>query len=583
MAASTLPLTVPVVDDPLIMVNDRVSLRDFESVRVVLVDDNFFYQYALSDRDAEAFILGTLAAGGLAGPVGLGRAFGVDRATVYRYRKRLEAGGARELFPRKRGPKGPHRVTRSLAKRIRSGKETGLSNCAIARKLGISEGSVRRILREIGYAPPAPPSLPGLQAPEDRPASESKRESAACSEPKAKQATVGAGDDRRPVAEAVPPRVVERVLARFGQILEATPVPEAGTNLRCTGVLLAVPAILDLGILDSAKAVYQSLKPGFYGLRSLVLTLLFMALLRIKRPEGLKGLPPEVLGRHLGLDRSPEVKTVRRKLTEIAGMGKSHQFLVEIARRLAAEHQDLVGFLYVDGHVRAYHGKRQRDKTFVARKRICMPATTDYWVNDAGGDPVFFVTEEGHGGLAKALPGLLSELKEIVGPDRRTTVVFDRGGWDLALFEKMKPEFDILTYRRRPYLDLPEEAFSRFVVKQGGAGDRLRSGRPGDRIGPGREVPTGGPFRPREGCTGAYHHHSHRPHRGGSGGADGGAVAAGELLQVHARGVRLGRVGLLPDGARGPGSTGGESETAGVGEGGPQPADPGQEARAGAD
>ena len=111
METSALPLTFPIVDDPLVMVNDRVSFRDFEGVRLLLVEGNFFYQYELGDREAEAFLLGTLASAGLAGPVDLGRAFGVDRATVYRYRKRLEAGGARELFPRKRGPKGPHRVT----------------------------------------------------------------------------------------------------------------------------------------------------------------------------------------------------------------------------------------------------------------------------------------------------------------------------------------------------------------------------------------------------------------------------------------------------------------------------------------
>ena len=444
------------------MVNDRISYRDVEDVRVVLVEGNFFYQYSLSDREAEAFLLATLASGGHAGPVELGRVFGVDRGTVYRYRRRLEAGGARALLPRKRGPKGPHRVTGTVRKRLLRLKEDGFSNCAVGRRLGVSEGAVRRVLKEAGYRPPEPPSLPGIEEAEEASGREEVQEVA----PAEKVGRDSVVARRRPVAEAVPPREVERVLARFGKILEAPAVPETGSNLRSAGVLLAVPAILDLGVLDTAKAVYRSLKPGYYGLRSLVLTLLFMALLRIKRPENLKGLPPEVLGRHLGLDRQPEVKTVRRKLTEIAGRGKSHEFVGEIAKRLAAENEDLVGFLYVDGHVRAYHGKREREKTFVPRKRICMPATTDYWVNDAGGDPLFFVTTEGHGGLAKALPGLLEEVKEIVG-GRRTTVVFDRGGWDLGLFGRLRKDFDFLTYRKGPYDDLPKESFTRYVVKGG--------------------------------------------------------------------------------------------------------------------
>jgi hypothetical protein len=44
------------------------------------------------------------------------------------------------------------------------------------------------------------------------------------------------------------------------------------------------------------------------GLRTTLLTLLFMALLRIKRPEHLKERDPAAFGRLLGLDRAPEVE-----------------------------------------------------------------------------------------------------------------------------------------------------------------------------------------------------------------------------------------------------------------------------------
>ncbi len=47
-----------------------------------------------------------------------------------------------------------------------------------------------------------------------------------------------------------------------------------------------------------------------------------------------------------------------------------------------------MGFLYVDGHVRVYHGQRTLPKTHVAQLRIPMPATTDYWT----GDPLFVLT-----------------------------------------------------------------------------------------------------------------------------------------------------------------------------------------------
>lgn len=72
--------------------------------------------------------------------------------------------------------------------------------------------------------------------------------------------------------------------------------------------------MIETGLLEVAQQAYGRIREGFYGLTSTILTLFLMALLRIKRSEGLKRQAPEILGRLLGLDRSPEVKTLRRKL-----------------------------------------------------------------------------------------------------------------------------------------------------------------------------------------------------------------------------------------------------------------------------
>ena len=84
------------------------------------------------------------------------------------------------------------------------------------------------------------------------------------------------------------------------------------------------------------------------------------------------------------LDRAPEVKTLRRKLTRLgrAGKGRPLRTRPGPATGRPARGQAL-GFLYVDGHVRVYHGKHPLPKTHVARMRLSMPATSDYWVNDA--------------------------------------------------------------------------------------------------------------------------------------------------------------------------------------------------------
>ena len=80
--------------------------------------------------------------------------------------------------------------------------------------------------------------------------------------------------------------------------------------------------------------------------------------------------------------------------------------------------------------------------------RLSMPATSDYWVNDDAGDPLFVVTAQANAGLVKMLPALLEEVRVLVG-ERRVTVVFDRGGYSPKLFQQiLDANFDLLTYRK---------------------------------------------------------------------------------------------------------------------------------------
>src|SRR5438876_985768 len=184
-----------------------------------------------------------------------------------------------------------------------------------------------------------------------------------------------------------------------------------------------------------------------------------MALRRIKRPEGLKECSPQDLGRVLGLDRAPEVKTLRRKLARLAAAGRAAQFGQALAQQRVTLRGAALGFLYTDGHVRVYHGKHALPKAHVARMRISMPATSDYWVNDTTGDPLFVVTAPANAGLVKMLPGLLEQIRSLVG-QRRLTVVFDRGGFSPKLFQQiLAAGFDLLTYRKGRHPKIPRKSF----------------------------------------------------------------------------------------------------------------------------
>jgi hypothetical protein len=121
-----------------------------------------------------------------------------------------------------------------------------------------------------------------------------------------------------------------------------------------------------------------------------------------------------------------------------------------------------MGFLYVDGHVRAYHGQRAiSSKAYVARRHLAMPASTDYWINDRSGDPLLVITGEVDAALTKALPRLLREVRDLVG-EQRVTIVFDRGGWSPKLFGTMINDgFDLLTYRKGRCRRINERRFIR--------------------------------------------------------------------------------------------------------------------------
>src|SRR5208337_5400584 len=104
---------------------------------------------------------------------------------------------------------------------------------------------------------------------------------------------------------------------------------------------------------------------------------------------------PAAFGRLLGLDRAPEVKTLRRRLTRLAAHHCAEQLGAELARVRVDQRGQLMGFLYVDGHVRAYHGQRAiASNAYVARRHLAMPASTDYWINDRSGEPLLVVTGE---------------------------------------------------------------------------------------------------------------------------------------------------------------------------------------------
>ena len=240
----------------------------------------------------------------------------------------------------------------------------------------------------------------------------------------------------------------DRALARLGLLDDATPLFADRPAVRQAGVLLAIPLLVRSKLLETFFAVYRSLAPAFYGLRTFVVVLFVAALLRIKRPEHFKEHNPQGLGHVLGLDRVPEVKTIRRKMDQLVAQGQARELMMERAKHCIAEDPERVAFLYLDGHVRVYHGKHTLSKTKKSQDQVAKPAATDHWVHDAVGQPLLVVTSELNESLTQVLEPILKDVKTLLG-ERRVTVVFDRGGYSPKLFVRLDQlGFDVMTYRK---------------------------------------------------------------------------------------------------------------------------------------
>jgi hypothetical protein len=180
--------------------------------------------------------------------------------------------------------------------------------------------------------------------------------------------------------------------------------------------LFLLPALLSQGLLKT-KEVYQMPASHYYGLESVVLTLAFMALARIKNPEQLKQCKPGEIGRIIGLDRIPEVSCLRDKIKILSVQKQAQKLNLLLIDHWynPSDQEDL--FLYIDGHVRIYYGaKANLPLKFISRQKLCLSATTEYWVNDAQGQPVMMV-------IGELTEKLQTAIEDLIIPQLQQTVL----------------------------------------------------------------------------------------------------------------------------------------------------------------
>jgi hypothetical protein len=270
-------------------------------------------------------------------------------------------------------------------------------------------------------------------------------------------------------------------MAAMGQ-LDGAPIEfELVDDVPQAGVLCALPALLVFGLLRHTRETF-SLPSGYYPIETIFLAQGFLALAGVPSMEAIRYEPPGEWGKLLGLDRIPEVKTLREKISLLCQPdGRAQRWSSTLSREwMERTNSQTVGTIYVDGHVRVYHGElTQLPRRYVSRERLCLRGTTDYWVNAMDGQPFFVVTQAVDPGMLNVLrQNIIPRLKEDIPgqPSQaeleadpylsRFTVVCDRAVYSPEFFAQAKAQrIAVITYHKFPGPDWDVSEFAQREVK----------------------------------------------------------------------------------------------------------------------
>ena len=417
--------------------------------RIAYVSGNMqLYTHEENDSVSFRMITAQFCANGIAKQAQIASTFGVPALAVKRAVKLFRQEGTRGFFkPRK--VRSAAVLTPEVCGQVQSLLDSGIGIAQVAEQRGIKRDTLSKAARSGRLRAPTRVAHAEVCSTKSE---RSELDS---------QAAMGMGASN----------VDARVAASLGELVAVAPLFEASLDVPCAGVLFALPALLAVGLLDGAQD-HLKLPAGYYGLDSLLLLSAFMALARLQSMEALRYRAPGEWGKLLGLDRIPEVRTMREKLRALSQGDQPQKWGEALSKRWMHQDPDQASVLYIDGHVRVYHGgQTQLPKHHVTRQRLCLRATTDYWVNAMDGQPFFMVNQAVDPGLIEVIerdivplldqqvpkqPGLLEKAQRA----HRFTLVFDREGYSPDFLLRMKKQrIACLTYHKFPGDDWSDEEF----------------------------------------------------------------------------------------------------------------------------
>jgi transposase len=415
------------------------------------------HSHAAGDQRMFRIVTSQLIESGACQPIHIIKAFGVSKSSVDRALRKFRAGGIEAFFEKPSRSKNGTVLTKENLEKAQSLFDQGYTRREVAEELDVKYDTIRKAINKGRLV-----------------------------ELNDKEVTISKSSRNVVDSKAVEgmgtacTHVAERVLASIGKCIGAVVNFEICLDVPKGGVLCALPALLENGLLTGVEQLLGKIR-GYYTMSQILLMLAFMALCRIKTVEQLRGCAPGEFGKLLGLDRIPEARCLRNKLDAISADESADRWAAHLSTHWMNADHEAVGSLYVDGHVRVYHGRKTRlPRRFVSRERLCLRGTTDYWVNDAIGRPFFVIEKVVDSGLLDALrddivPRLLADIpcqpteSELQANPllSRLILIFDREGYSPAFFIEMWQKYRIacITYHKHPGEPWPGEWFVKEEVE----------------------------------------------------------------------------------------------------------------------
>ena len=241
----------------------------------------------------------------------------------------------------------------------------------------------------------------------------------------------------------------------------AQPV-RSGQLVQHVGTWLMLALAKQLGLYEEAQHAFGG--RGGDGLRIALDAVVCALAIQQRCVEGVRRLATPTGPTLLRAERVPTASGVRKLFGRLLSRAGSAMALdVRMAERFiaAARADDGPAVFYVDNHLRPYTGQHVVRKGWRMQDRRVLPGTTDYYVHDEDGRPVFRIAVPSHDSLVAHLLPVAKRLREALGADQRILLAFDRAGAHAEPMAALRDAgFEWVTYERKPYPELPTTAFS---------------------------------------------------------------------------------------------------------------------------